>query len=83
MVRDCLAALKDADGAIFFTRFLALPKDQMKHIDDYLNRAGPVVGLRTATHGFNYKDDKDPAEIRQWALTIAREWRYLIAAANA
>lgn len=55
-----LEALKDADGAIFFTRFLALPKDQMKHIDDYLNRAGPVVGLRTATHGFNYKDDKDP-----------------------
>ena len=55
-----LEALKDADGAIIFTRFLALPVEQMKHIDDYLNRAGPVVGLRTATHGFNYRNDKDP-----------------------
>ena len=55
-----LEALKDADGMVIFTRFLALPVEQMKHIDDYLNRAGPVVGLRTSTHGFNYKDAKDP-----------------------
>ena len=52
-----LEALKDADGMVIFTRFLALPPEQMKHIDDYLNRAGPVVGLRTATHGFNYGAD--------------------------
>ncbi|MDG1139826.1 MAG: GDSL-type esterase/lipase family protein [Opitutales bacterium] len=49
-----LEALKEADGMIMFTRFLALPPAQMKHIDDYLNRAGPVVGLRTSTHGFKY-----------------------------
>ena len=55
-----LEALKKADGMVIFTRFLALPPEQMKHIDDYLNRAGPVVGLRTSTHGFNYKNDKDP-----------------------
>ncbi|MGB0581287.1 MAG: PVC-type heme-binding CxxCH protein [Limisphaerales bacterium] len=54
-----LEALKDADGAVIFTRFLALPVEQMKHIDDYLNRAGPVVGLRTATHGFNYPKTKE------------------------
>lgn len=47
-----LEHLARADGAVFFTRFLNLPDEQMKHIDDYLNRAGPVVGLRTATHGF-------------------------------
>ena len=55
-----LEALKKADGMVIFTRFLALPVEQMKHIDDYLNRAVPVVGLRTSTHGFNYKDDKPP-----------------------
>ena len=55
-----LEALKKADGAVIFTRFLALPPAQMKHLDEYLNRAGPVMGLRTSTHGFNYKDDKDP-----------------------
>ena len=32
----------------------------MKHIDDYLNRGGPVVGLRTSTHGFRFKDASSP-----------------------
>ncbi len=49
-----LEALETADGAIFFTRFQALPDEQMKHIDAYLKRGGPVMGLRTSTHGFKY-----------------------------
>jgi len=49
-----LEALATADAAIFFTRFQALPDDQMKHIDAYLNRGGPVMGLRTSTHGFKF-----------------------------
>lgn len=55
-----LEALQEADGMVIFTRFLALPPEQMKHIDDYLNRAGPVVGLRTSTHGFRYQDKTVP-----------------------
>jgi len=55
-----LEALKTADGMVMFTRFLALPADQMVHIDDYLNRAGPVVALRTSTHAFNITDTEDP-----------------------
>jgi hypothetical protein len=47
-----LEALKKADLMVIFTRFLDLPDDQMQHIVDYLDRAGPVVGLRTASHGF-------------------------------
>lgn len=55
-----MEALKNADGLVIFARFLAPPPEQMKHIDDYLNRAGPVVGLRTSTHAFNYSDKSDP-----------------------
>jgi len=55
-----LEALRDADGMILFTRFLALPPEQMKPIDDYLNRAGPVVGLRTSTHAFRIAKKEDP-----------------------
>ncbi|HCC21248.1 MAG TPA: hypothetical protein DEP88_08385 [Verrucomicrobiales bacterium] len=47
-----LEALEKADLMVIFTRFLNLPDDQMQHIDAYLNRGGPVVGLRTASHGF-------------------------------
>lgn len=45
-------ALDTADLAVIFLRFKNLPADQMQPIVDYLDRAGPVVGLRTSTHAF-------------------------------
>ncbi len=47
-----LEALKSADLMVVFTRFQNWPDDQMQHFVDYLARGGPIVGLRTATHGF-------------------------------
>ncbi len=47
-----LEALAQADLMVIFTRFLNLPDDQMKHIVDYVERGGPVVGLRTSSHAF-------------------------------
>ncbi len=46
-------ALKDADLMVIFTRFQNLPAEQMQPIIDYLDRGGPVIGMRTATHAFN------------------------------
>lgn len=50
-------ALKDADLMVIFTRFQNLPAEQMQPILDYLSRGGPVIGLRTATHGFKIPKD--------------------------
>lgn len=47
-----IANLKSADLMVIYTRFQNWPEEQMQHFVDYLDRAGPVVGLRTATHGF-------------------------------
>jgi hypothetical protein len=47
-----LEALETADLMVIFTRFQNWPDDQMKHFVDYLKRGGPIVGLRTSTHGF-------------------------------
>jgi hypothetical protein len=47
-----MEALANADLAVVFLRFQGLQPEQMKHFDDYLNRGGPVIGLRTATHAF-------------------------------
>lgn len=47
-----LEALKTADLLVIFLRFQDFPDDQMQHIVDYLDRGGPVVGFRTATHAF-------------------------------
>ncbi len=52
-----LEALDHADLAVVFLRFQAFPKEQMRHVDDYLARGGPVVGLRTATHAFRTAAD--------------------------
>jgi len=51
-----LESLSSADLMIIFTRFRALPDDQMKHIDNYLKSGKPVIGIRTATHAFNFKE---------------------------
>ena len=53
-----LETLRDAELMIIATRYRDLPDAQMKEIDDYLRRGGPVVGLRTATHGFNIPKEK-------------------------
>lgn len=49
-----LEILAQADLLVMFTRFLELPDEQMKHIIDYTHSGKPIVGLRTATHAFNY-----------------------------
>ena len=53
-----LEALDDADLMVIFTRFLDLPDEQMKHIAAYLERGGPVVGLRTSSHAFKIPKGK-------------------------
>jgi type 1 glutamine amidotransferase len=50
-----LDALKTADLLVVFLRFQDFPDDQMQQIVDYLDRGGPVVGFRTATHAFQIK----------------------------
>ncbi|MBG29271.1 MAG: hypothetical protein CMI31_04625 [Opitutae bacterium] len=48
-----MEALKEADMMFLFLRFLAPDDATMKHFTDYLDRGGPVLGLRTTTHAFN------------------------------
>jgi type 1 glutamine amidotransferase len=50
-----LEALKTADLLIIGARFQDFPAEQMQHIVDYLDRGGPVLGLRTSTHAFQIK----------------------------
>lgn len=54
-----LESLNNADLMVIFTRFRALPDKQMMHIDNYLKSGKPVIGIRTATHAFNFKEKDD------------------------
>ena len=51
-----LNVLKKADMMVIFTRFRALPDEQMRHIDNFLMSGKPVLGIRTATHAFNFEE---------------------------
>lgn len=54
-----LENLESADLMVIFTRFRELPDEQMKYIDDYIKAGKPIVGMRTATHAFNYSRNPD------------------------
>ena len=52
-----LENLQNADLMIIASRFRELPDEQMKHVDNFLKAGKPVIGLRTATHAFNFAKD--------------------------
>ncbi|MBK8978784.1 MAG: ThuA domain-containing protein [Planctomycetes bacterium] len=47
-----LEQLDDADLLILFSRLVTLPDEQIRHIVAYLDSGRPVIGIRTANHGF-------------------------------
>ncbi len=61
-----LEALKDADLMVVFTRFRHLPAEQMAKFVDYANSGRPIIGVRTATHAFDY-DKYQKEKYSEWA----------------
>ncbi|MGO1520128.1 MAG: ThuA domain-containing protein [Sphingobacterium sp.] len=69
-----LEQLQDADLMLIATRFRALPDEQMKWIDDYLRLGKPVIGLRTATHAFNFSEESSSAFKHYGFNTSEGDW---------
>jgi type 1 glutamine amidotransferase len=49
-----MEVLASADLCVVNLRFRQLPDAQMKPFVEYVNSGKPIIGLRTATHSFNY-----------------------------
>ena len=58
--------LDEADLMVLFLRFRNLPDEQMKPIVDFANSGKPMIGLRTATHSFNYTSQDSPYAKYHW-----------------
>lgn len=71
-----LEALETADMMVVFTRFRALPDDQLKRIVDFVESGKPVAGFRTSTHAFLYKDDPTRAAFNDtWPANVfGQKW---------
>jgi type 1 glutamine amidotransferase len=52
--------LADADVGIFFTRRVSLAEDQLKKVREFIAAGKGVVGIRTASHGFQTWLEFDP-----------------------
>jgi hypothetical protein len=53
-----LEVLEGADLMVIGMRFINMADDEMQHFVDYVERGGPIVGLRTSTHAFNIPADR-------------------------
>lgn len=53
-----LEVLRDADLMVVFMRFINMPDEQMQYFVDYVDRGGPIIGLRTSTHAFQIPEGR-------------------------
>jgi nicotinamidase-related amidase/type 1 glutamine amidotransferase len=60
-----LQILNDADLAIFFVRRRAMEPQKMALIKDYVTGGKPVLGIRTASHAFDVRDN-DSSFLVDW-----------------
>ncbi|MFO0869988.1 MAG: ThuA domain-containing protein [Pirellulales bacterium] len=61
-----LAALDDADALLLSVRRRALPQADLERIRRFVAAGKPVIGLRTANHAFQLKDETPPAGHAEW-----------------
>ena len=73
---DGLEALATADLMVMFTRFRALPDNELKMITDYVDSGKPVVGFRTSTHAFLYENDPSKESMNnKWPTEVfGQQW---------
>jgi nicotinamidase-related amidase len=58
--------LTQADLAVVFARRRGLPTEQMKYLRDFLDRGGPLIGLRTASHAFDSRGSAPKEGHDEW-----------------
>jgi hypothetical protein len=66
------AWVKDADLLVLQLRFRALPETQMQPLVDYIEAGKPVIGLRTSTHAFDYRQQPE-SKYAHWSFH-AKDW---------
>ena len=67
--------LPTADLVVLFTRFRELPDKDMRYFDEYLKSGKPIIGLRTATHAFNYTRNKNSPYAKYSFRYNGQDWK--------
>jgi type 1 glutamine amidotransferase len=65
---DDIDVVSKADLLVVFCRRIALPHDQLQMIKNYLKAGKPLVGIRTANHGFSVRDEVEDGYEGWWGF---------------
>ena len=65
--------IDSADLLILGLRFRQLPDQDMKHFVDYVDAGKPIIGIRTSTHAFNYKEDARQSPYARYSFN-SQDW---------
>lgn len=60
------SSLEGADLVVLFSRRVALPHDQMNLLKSFLKKGNPLIGIRTANHAFNVREEIEKG-FEEWA----------------
>jgi len=60
-----MESLTDAELVVVYARRRGFPVDQMKYLREFLDRGGPLIGLRTASHAFDSRGSA-PKDHDEW-----------------
>nr|MBC8371928.1 ThuA domain-containing protein [Planctomycetota bacterium] len=66
-----LEKIIDADLLVLQLRFRELTDSDMKYVVDYVEAGKPLIGIRTSTHAFNYKKNKE-SKYAHWSWASAK-----------
>jgi hypothetical protein len=69
-----IAALKEANLMVIFTRYRDLPDNDLAVVDEYLRAGKPVIGIRTATHAFKPSGNSKFAHYGDGYAGEKKEW---------
>lgn len=69
-----LEVLDDADVMVIFARFRQLPQAQLEHLLRYAESGRPIVGLRTSTHLFKYRENSPVDDPEAFAERFNYAW---------
>ena len=67
--------LETADVMVNFLRFRELPDADMKYFADYVEAGKPLLGIRTSTHAFDIKRNKESAYARYHWRRGGDDWK--------
>jgi nicotinamidase-related amidase/type 1 glutamine amidotransferase len=61
-----LSGLEQADLLMVSVRRVPLPKEQLEAVQRFVRSGKPVLGIRTASHGFSARDTQSPPDGWSW-----------------